>query len=464
MIRNWSVAVALLLWPIVALWLYKSRSLPQATLWTILGAYLLLPVGGSIKFEMIPALDKYSVPNLAALAGFVVVTRGWPRVLGGLGLGGLLILGFLFGPFITAELNGDPVVLAAKTLPAETHYDALSAVVGQLLFLIPFFLGREVLRSAADVEETLRVLVVAGLAYSVLILLELRLSPQLHNWVYGYHPHEFVQQVRDGGYRAMVFLGHGLLTSFFIMTATVAAAAFWRTRAPILRVPSVGATAYLATLLVLCKSAGAIVYGFVLGLLVRFSNPRLQCRTAALLVIVALLYPLLRAADLFPTRSMLDAAAAISVDRAGSLEFRFNQEDQLLRRAQERILFGWGRWGRNRVYDEYGGDMSVTDGRWVITLGQFGLVGFLAEFGLLALSVFRAASALRFAEAEADRTYLAALALIVAVSVVDLLPNASLSPWTWLLAGALTGRAESLRALAHQRMVESKFGRRAIAG
>jgi len=35
--------------------------------------------------------------------------------------------------------------------------------------------------------------------------------------------------------------------------------------------------------------------------------------------------------------------------------------------------------------------------------------------------------------------------------MIDLLPNASLSPWTWLLAGALLGRAEQLYALAHQR-------------
>src|SRR5205807_10200386 len=83
--------------------------------------------------------------------------------------------------------------------------------------------------------------------------------------------------------------------------------------------------------------------------------------------------------------------------------------------------------------------------------GQFGLFGFLAEFGLLALPVFRAASALRFAESMPERVFLAALSLILAVNVVDLLPNSGLNPWTWLLAGALLGRAEELRALARQR-------------
>ena len=62
MTQNWSVAIALLLWPIVGLWLYQSRPIGQATLWTILGGYLLLPAGGSIKFEMIPAFDKSILP------------------------------------------------------------------------------------------------------------------------------------------------------------------------------------------------------------------------------------------------------------------------------------------------------------------------------------------------------------------------------------------------------------------
>ena len=94
--------------------------------------------------------------------------------------------------------------------------------------------------------------------------------------------------------------------------------------------------------------------------------------------------------------------------------------------------------------------MSITDGRWIITIGQFGLFGFVAEFGLLILPVFRAASALGAAKSKRDRIYLAALALILAVNIVDLLPNAGLIPWTWLLAGALLGRAESLTILARE--------------
>ena len=75
----------------------------------------------------------------------------------------------------------------------------------------------------------LRGLVVAGLIYSLPMLFEVRMSPQLHTWIYGYFPHSFGQQMRDGGFRPVVFIGHGLGVAFFVMTTVVAAAAFWRT-------------------------------------------------------------------------------------------------------------------------------------------------------------------------------------------------------------------------------------------
>jgi hypothetical protein len=205
--------------------------------------------------------------------------------------------------------------------------------------------------------------------------------------------------------------------------------------------------AYLSTILILCRSLGALVYGAVLVPLVCLSRPQLQLRIAMVLATLAVAYPLLRTADLVPTTYIFDAARLISEERAGSLQFRFDHENALLERASQRILFGWGRFGRNRIFDEWGNDVGTSDGRWAITLGQFGIFGFLAEFGLLALTVFRAASALRFAESRRDSMFLGALALIIAINMIDLLPNASLSPWTWLLAGTLLGRAEVLRGI-----------------
>jgi hypothetical protein len=450
---NWFAYFALASWPLVALYLYSTRPLAEATLWTILGAVLLLPTGAAIKLQGIPALDKVSVGNLAALIGCLLVSRRPPRFWNGFGIVEALVLTCLISPFITAELNTDPIVIGNRILPPEDHYDAVSSVVGALLFILPFFLGRQFLNSSADVEKILRTLVIAGLLYSIPTLFEVRMSPQLHNWIYGFFPVSVAPEMRGGGaFRPVVFLATGLALTFFMMTTVAAAACLWRTRARVVQLPAAAITGYLTTVLLLCNSLAAQLYGALALVLIRLTKPRLQVLVAVVLVSIALLYPMLRAGDLVPTATMVDAAATFSNTRAGSLQMRFDQEKQLLDHANPRLFFGWGRWGRNRVYDESGNDISLTDGSWAIVVGIFGLVGFFVQFTLLSLPVFRAAFALKFTESAHDKIQLATLTLIVAISVFDLLPNAFLTPWTWLIAGALLGRAERLIVVARRRM------------
>jgi cell division protein FtsW (lipid II flippase) len=245
----------------------------------------------------------------------------------------------------------------------------------------------------------------------------------------------------------MAFMGHGLIASFFMMTTAVAATALWRTRIQLFRLPSSGLTAYLVGVLVLCKSFGALLYGIVLVPLVKWTGARFQMRVAVVLVTMALLYPALRSLDLFPTQSLLEAIAEVSEDRMKSLDFRFKNEDKLLRHAFERPAFGWGRYGRYRVYDENSGqDESVTDGLWVITIGSYGLFGFIAQFGLLSIGVWRASSVLKLSKSAGDALVFSTIALIVAINIVELIPNSGLLPWSWLLCGALLGRADSLQS------------------
>src|SRR5262245_4311488 len=101
------------------------RPVAQALLWTILGAQLLLPVGASIKFEMIPVFDKNSVATLSALLGCFLAGKRL-RLSSGFATPEILIVMVLIAPFITAELNTDPIRAGAATLPGIGHYDALS--------------------------------------------------------------------------------------------------------------------------------------------------------------------------------------------------------------------------------------------------------------------------------------------------------------------------------------------------
>jgi hypothetical protein len=445
--------IALVSWPLLALCLFHLRPAGQALLWTILAAHLLLPVGTSIKFEMIPAFDKDSIATLSALLGCLLAGRRL-RFSNGFGTPEVLIIMLLVGPFITSALNTDALRVGRVWRPGVGYYDAVSAVAAQFIFFVPFLLGRQILRSSSDSVDVLRVLATAGLVYSLPMLFEVRMSPQLHTWLYGYFPHSFLQQMRGEGFRPVVFIGHGLGVAFFAMIALVAAAALWRANERLLRLQSGVITAYLGVALLLCKSLGSFVYAAVAVPLVRFTSPRLQLRIAVALVSVALLYPILRATDLIPTTHLVALATSVSEERAQSLKFRFEQEQELLDHAWKRFSFGWGRFGRNRVYDEESGrDLSVTDGRWIITMGQFGFFGFLAEFGLLALPVFRAAASLRYTNSTQDQLFLATLALILSINVIDLLPNASLTPFSWLIAGTLLGQTEKLRSLSRKRLL-----------
>jgi hypothetical protein len=156
-------------------------------------------------------------------------------------------------------------------------------------------------------------------------------------------------------------------------------------------------------------------------------------------------YPLLRTIGAVPTTYLESLAESVSPDRAESLHTRFVQEEQLLQRASQRIIFGWGRYGRSRIYDENGRDVTLSDGEWIITLGAFGIVGFVAQFGLLIFPIFKARQTLKYVPSDREKRMLAAMCLALSINVFDLLPNATLMPWTWLIAGAVLGRAENVR-------------------
>lgn len=437
--------VALLAWPVISLLFYRVRSFEEVTIWAVLGGLLLLPSQASIKIPMVPEIDKDSMACVAAMAGWLVFAPRLVRARTGFGLVEFLIVLYVATPVITSLLNQDNIIIGDRFLPGVGLYDGISALIRQCILLSPFLIGRYYLQRTKDVETILRTLVNAGLLFSILALIEIRMSPQLSTWLYGYTP-AFAVEYRYGGYRPVVFMANGLTAVFFLATSFLAAVTISRGGYSNTRLPIGAAAAYLAAVIVACKSAGALVYTVVGGSVLRWSRPRMQARVAIFLVCVAILYPALRIAGFFPTMQLVNLAASFNEERAESLQIRFDQEERLLEHASQRFLFGWGRYGRSRIYEESGKDISITDGLWVVTVGQFGIAGFLGQFGLLVVPVFRSVSGLKRIEKGRARTLLAGLVLIVAITVIEQLPNASLSPWSWLLAGCLLGVSERSRS------------------
>lgn len=432
-------------WPLVASWLFSNLKLERAVIWAVLLPYMILPVGSGIDLPLLPVLDKTTIPNIALL--FLAMQHAGSRFsfLPVSPVARVLFIMMLTVPLVTAVTNPDPLIFVQSFVPGLGIKDAINFVILAFVTIIPFIVGRACLGTADAHREMLKILVVAGLAYSIPMLIEIRLSPQLHTWIYGYFPSDagFIQAVRQGGYRPVVAMGHGLLVAFFAMFAVIAAAALWRDRT---LAAGPAKTAYLMLMLVLCKSLGALLYALAAVPLVLLASRRIQVLAASALVLIAIAYPALRGAGMVPVEDILEVANSYSPDRAQSLGFRFHHEEDLLGRASERPYFGWGSWGRNHIRDPITGDMtSVTDGHWIIVIGVNGWVGYIATFGLLAWPVLLILKRSLREGPEYLTGPTAALCLLLGINIIDLLPNAALLPLTWLILGSLLGYAEAGR-------------------
>lgn len=436
--------------PLVVFWLFSTRPPAVAVTATVLGAYLLLPRNYSIEMPAVPSLDKDSIPALTAVLAAAIMIRG-PR-LRALPAGHvqpgwiprsrvvrLLLVVMLAGSVATVLTNTDRLIYGDRVLPPLRFYDAASFFGNTLFSLLAFLLARKYLAHPDNQKVLLIGLAVAGLAYTLPALYEIRFSPQLSRMFYGYFPHQWQQHLRAGGYRPVVFLAHGLWLAIFFCGAFLAALTLWRSSAGPARTRWLLAAGWLFMTLVLAKGIGALAIGAMLGAMIVLLPVRLQILGAAILAGVILVYPMLRGAGLVPTEAILNLAGNFDTDRRASLQFRFDNEDLLLARANERPLFGWGGYGRNRVFDEKGVDQSTTDGSWILLIGGRGWIGYLGQFGLLLLPVLL--FGLRWKQL-ALTPATAGLAMALIANMIDLIPNATLTSVTLLMGGALAGRLE----------------------
>lgn len=427
-------------------WIFNRFPARIAIVVAILGGYLLLPTRAEIDLPMLPAFNKHSVPVFMAIALLFMSKSTLPGTMRGpipLSWVPLALMAVLFaGIFGTVMTNGDTLTIGGRRLQGLALYDAFSTGLTTLVLILPLLVGRKYFARARDHKLLLQLLVLAGLLYSLPALYEVRMSPQLNRMFYGYFPHHWLQHIRGDGFRPVVFLEHGLWLAVFLSGATLAAAGLWRQENdPKWKSRYLMAAIWLYGTLFLAKSLGAFLVTTVLLPLVVITHVRLQMMAAAAIAAMVLTYPLLRSADVVPVYDFVEFVETnIDEDRASSLRFRLEQEDTLLERARERYTFGWGGYGRPRVYDpKTGQDLSTVDGAWIIFLGSGGLVTYFTKFGLLSLVVialWARAGAFRL-----DQTT-AALMIIMAGNLVDLIPNGGQTVITWLIAGALWGRFE----------------------
>lgn len=427
--------LALLTWPLVVLVLFRRLPPSTALIWSVLGGYLALPPVANIDLPAIPPMDKFSIPVLSAYMAAWITTGQRVRLFPPDLTGRVLCLIYLVWPLVSVQSNGEPLPrVVYGDLPGLRNYDAISLTVEPFMVVMMLALSRSLLTGPGDQRQLLQAMALGGLIYSGPMVIEVVLSPQINTWVYGFFPHDFIQMMREGGFRPVVFLSHGLWVAFYAATAIMALVALTREADPASRGRMMMATLWMLVVLVLCKSLGSLIFTMFLAPMIWWLSPRALVRVALFMGVLAVSYPLVRSSPLFPLEGLVNMALSINPDRAQSLEYRLLNETVLIARAFEKPWTGWASFGRNLLYDPITGRVtSVTDGRWIIALGNYGLPGFAAEFGLMLLPLLRL---VRNPVSLATAT----LAVMLGVNMVDLLPNATLTPLTWLVAGALLAR------------------------
>ena len=415
----------------------------KAVLVCLLGGWLILPVS-KVYASTPPFKDKSSfICGVIIVASLFFDSSRWRRIRPHALDFPVTALSLL--PFLVALSNDMGV------------NEALSATVqGITTFGIPYLVGRVYFSTHASLRRFASATVIAALVLIPFMLFEIRMSPNLHYWVYGFAPSQFAQSVRSGGYRPVVFMSHGLMLSLFFAASTVTAYWLWRTRA--IRSSFFGirygwVVAVLAAMSLLLRSAGAQL---LLAVGIATLEATRLIRSTVLVVVLLVTPPAYCAARIYgwnATEFVALLSGTVGLERADSFDFRVRNETLLIDKAMQRPILGWGRWGRSRVYDEEGRDVAITDGFWIIVLGGSGIAGLIAlglTFQLPVLALLRRYPA-RFWD-HPTFAPVAALAIGLLLFTMDSVPNAMLSPLFLVSAGAITGfclATDRVRARRH---------------
>jgi hypothetical protein len=429
---------ALLIVPLLGIcFLFLAGATPENIAGVVVFQWLLLPLASIKLSEGIPVLDKTTVVAVMLLVGvllsrpelFLSARPKWIDV---------PMLIWCLTPLASSLDNGLGI------------YDGVSAVVRQIIVWgIPYALGRVLSPDTRFLFALAKALLIGAVIYAPLCLVESRLAPQLHEWVYGIPGRSNWEQVDFFGplrWKATVFLESQLELTPLMGIATLFGLWLWR-RGKVQRVGGM-ALGWLvpvaATAAVLGKSFGGLSLTLagagVLLLTQRF-------RTMLFLSVFCCVTPLYVASRTLGWWSGQDVVDFLKEDvssvRARSFQFRLKNEDMLLAKSFQRPIWGWGSWGRSHTTDQNGKDVTIPDGMWAIAIGDHGIVGLSAFLLAWLLPVW--ALAMR-----RDRRLLwedprGCVVLVAAVAVVmhsiDCIANAMSNPIYPLLAGSVASIA-----------------------
>ncbi|MBI1375471.1 MAG: hypothetical protein GC159_22380 [Phycisphaera sp.] len=389
----YAAIVALILWPALVLLLFLTLPQRKAIIWAFLLGVMFLPQKVTIFINGLPDIDKRAMtviaPSVFAAAAllrqpFTYRLRwfDWPMIV------------WCLLPFATSLSNELPIL------------EGISAVFAQtIIWGIPYAIGRIFFNDLRGIHELAHATYCAGLIYLPLCWIELRLSPQLHMIVYGFHQHSFAEHVRWGGYRPMVFMEHAIMVGCWMAFCTIMGVAIsmpkrlLRDSSGLLRA---GTLLALFVTTILCKVVFVIVLLFA-GMVVLTLPFLFKSRVPLAILIAAPIIYIGTSHFSYVTDLAIEWSSAVfSPERVDSLRIRLTSERLIVSRAMQRPVLGWGRFGRHlgeeRVEDDNmtyfyldtpdGKVRVIPDAFWVNTIGQWGLTGLVAMIAFMLLPGF----------------------------------------------------------------------------
>ncbi len=428
---NILVPIAFLVFPLIVMRLFITLGAPKAIATAFIFGWMFLPVANYDIFLLhntktavicLSILGSAYFFDKEQLSKFQFNAADIPMIL------------WCTAPFFSSIANGDG------------PYDGLASSLAQSeKWGMSYYIARVYFSDKESIKMLAYIIFIGTLVYIPFCWYELIMSPQLHRLTYGFHQSDFIQTLRDGGgYRPMVYMEHGLMTAMWMVLGVLLGIWMLFTGLlpkKIMHIPSLYLLMLLIFTNIMMRSMGAISLLIIALLVVYISNKTKTTLLVLILLIVPHIYIFTRTTGIWDGRNLSDAVSQqYSSERSGSLQFRFDNETILVQKALQGSFFGWGGYGRSRVYDEKGKDVSITDGLWIITYGTNGIYGLVVMVLTIQLPLF-----LFFLRVKPElwktKTWgnTAVMALFLGIFMIDNLLNAMINPVYMLCNGSIIG-------------------------
>lgn len=415
---SFMVPLALFGWPIIAISLFLIMSPRRAVIASYVGGWLFLPITAGYEILGLPDYTKVVASIIGVVIGILLFDA--KRFLS-------FKLHWIDAPTIIFCLWG----ATSSISTGKGAWDAFSAVLeNSILWGFPYVVGRVYFRDLESFRDLAIGIIIGGLIYVPLCLIEIRLSPQLHIWIYGYHQHQFEQSIRFGGFRPTVFMQHGLAVAMWMVNATVLA--IWlQANGTLRRFPTMMITGVSVTLLVttvLCKSTGALTLMMVGLATVSTASLMQKPWPLLILILISPIWMTGRTLDLINGQIVYDLFSMISEERAQSFQIRLDQEEEIRQIALKTPIFGGSRWWPNGA-----------DQLWLIYFRNFGIVGIATFTAIFLVPGWILLRRIPFQKlCEPEWAPVTGTILIVVLYTIDNLLNGLVNPIFTVVAGALS--------------------------